>query len=133
MRLSLLQRQENAHDDSVWAAAWSPTDNTLVTGSVDESVKLWRETGDVLEQVHHLVSPKPRGQGIDAAADRRCSRCLLASALQVGLSLGVLGVSVDPSGQFGAASSLDSYVTVWRMDDYSTGAVPARVRQPHIP
>lgn len=41
---------------------------------------------------------------------------------QVGLSLGVLGVSVDSSGQYGAASSLDSYVTVWRMDDYNTGA-----------
>jgi WD repeat-containing protein 61 len=68
MRLSLLQRQENAHDDSVWAAAWSPTDNTLVTGSVDESVKLWRETGDTLEQVHHLVSQLRFRQGTVAAA-----------------------------------------------------------------
>ncbi|EFN53663.1 hypothetical protein CHLNCDRAFT_36331 [Chlorella variabilis] len=92
MRLSLLQKQESAHDDSVWAAAWAPTGNTLVTGSVDESVKLWQEVGDTLEQQHHLV----------------------------GLSLGVLGVSVDSSGQYGAASSLDSYVTVWRMDDYNT-------------
>ncbi|KAL4857036.1 WD repeat-containing protein VIP3 [Chlorella vulgaris] len=92
MRLSLLQRLEDAHDDSVWAAAWAPNSNTLVTGSVDESVKLWQESGDTLEQQHHLV----------------------------GLSLGVLGVSVDSSGQYGAASSLDSYVTVWNMEDYST-------------
>lgn len=56
MRLSLLQKQESAHDDSVWAAAWAPTGNTLVTGSVDESVKLWQEVGDTLEQQHHLVS-----------------------------------------------------------------------------
>ncbi len=27
-----------------------------VTGSVDESVKLWQEAGDTLEQRHHLVS-----------------------------------------------------------------------------
>lgn len=40
---------------------------------------------------------------------------------QVGLSLGVVGVGVDGSGRFGAASSLDSYVTVWSMEDYSTG------------
>ncbi|PRW33530.1 WD repeat-containing 61 [Chlorella sorokiniana] len=92
MRLSLLQKQENAHDDSVWACAWAPGSNTLVTGSVDESVKLWQEAGDTLEQRHHLV----------------------------GLSLGVVGVSVDGSGQYGAAASLDSYVTVWSMVDYST-------------
>lgn len=92
MRLSLLQQQENAHEDSVWAAAWAPDGSTLVTGSVDESVKLWQEAGDTLEQRHHLV----------------------------GLSLGVVGVGVDSSGKFGAASSLDSYVTVWNMEDYST-------------
>ena len=43
------------------------------------------------------------------------------TCLQVGLSLGVVGVSVDSSGQYGAAASLDSYVTVWSMGDYSTG------------
>ena len=56
MRLSLLHRLENAHEDSVWAAAWAPTSNTLVTGSVDESVKLWQESADGLEQKHHVVS-----------------------------------------------------------------------------
>ena len=55
MRLSLLQRAENAHDDSVWACAWAPSSNVLVTGSVDESAKLWQEAGDTLEQRHHLV------------------------------------------------------------------------------
>ncbi|PSC74984.1 WD repeat-containing 61 [Micractinium conductrix] len=93
MRASLLSRTEAAHDDSVWGCAWSPAGvSTLVTGSVDESVKLWSEAGDSLEQKHHLV----------------------------GLSLGVVGVDVDGTGQYGAASSLDSYVTVWSMGDYST-------------
>lgn len=92
MRLSLLQKLENAHEDSVWTAAWAPDGDTLVTGSVDESVKLWNEAGDTLEQKHQLV----------------------------GLSLGVVGVDVDSSGKFGASSSLDSYVTIWDMADYST-------------
>lgn len=61
MRLSLLQRKE-AHEDSVWAAAWAPGSNTLVTGSVDESIKLWSEVGDTLEQKHILVSDE-RGAG----------------------------------------------------------------------
>ena len=56
MRLSLLQKLENAHDDSVWTAAWAP-DGTLVTGSVDESAKVWRQGGGGgLEQAHVLVS-----------------------------------------------------------------------------
>ena len=49
------------------------------------------------------------------------SQCHTFTKPQVGLSLGVVGVSVDGSGQYGAAASLDSYVTVWNMGDYSTG------------
>lgn len=59
MRLSLLQKHENAHEDSVWTAAWAPDGSTLVTGSVDESVKLWNEAGDTLEQKHQLVGGLP--------------------------------------------------------------------------
>ena len=59
MRLSLLQKLENAHDDSVWTVAWAPASNTLITGSVDESVKLWQEGTDTLEMLHRLVSDTP--------------------------------------------------------------------------
>lgn len=31
---------DRAHGDGVWAVAWA-ADNTLVTGSVDETVKFW--------------------------------------------------------------------------------------------
>lgn len=60
MRLSLLHRLEQAHEDSIWTAAWAAGSNVLVTGSVDESVKLWQEGGDGLQQLHILVS-RPRG------------------------------------------------------------------------
>ncbi|GAB4815773.1 hypothetical protein N2152v2_002819 [Parachlorella kessleri] len=95
MRLSLLHRLENAHEDSVWAAAWAPTSNTLVTGSVDESVKLWQESADGLEQKHHVL----------------------------GYSLGVISLAVDASGTYGAATSLDSVLRVLDLRDYSTKAV----------
>ena len=77
MRLSLLHRLENAHEDSVWAAAWAPTSNTLVTGSVDESVKLWQESADGLEQKHHVVSRYRRWWWPRAAA---CAEFLPATA-----------------------------------------------------
>lgn len=84
MRLSLLQKLENAHEDSVWTAAWAPDGDTLVTGSVDESVKLWNEAGDTLEQKHQLVgghgsSEKGRGQPSRRRRHRR-RRCLGALA-----------------------------------------------------
>ncbi|KAI4379972.1 hypothetical protein MLD38_006208 [Melastoma candidum] len=46
MKLSNLKAVESAHDDSVWAAKWvPPTDSRpplLLTGSLDETVRLWR-------------------------------------------------------------------------------------------
>ena len=53
MKLSSLKQLEKAHDDGVWAAAWAPATEAspqlLLTGSVDETVKIWR--GDELEPV----------------------------------------------------------------------------------
>ena len=40
MRLTLKERIENCHEDAVWTATWTPAD-TLITGSVDETVKVW--------------------------------------------------------------------------------------------
>lgn len=79
----------------MWAAAWAPSSNILATGSVDESVKLWHESSDGLEQKHHVL----------------------------GYSLGVISLAVDSAGTYGAATSLDSMVRVWDMNDYSTKAV----------
>ena len=51
MRLNLLERKENAHKDSIWAAKWvtepgaQGEDVKLITGSVDETCKAWREVG----------------------------------------------------------------------------------------
>jgi WD40 repeat protein len=55
MKLSPLAHQADAHDDGAWAVAWcksSDGDDLLLTGSVDESVRSWRATGDGLEMVH---------------------------------------------------------------------------------
>jgi len=34
-------KRENAHEDSIWCATWTAVTNLLVTGSIDESVKVW--------------------------------------------------------------------------------------------
>lgn len=59
MRLQLVQKVENAHEDSIWTVSWVPGKKQFVTGSVDENVNIWEESGSAEEvaisQVHTLV------------------------------------------------------------------------------
>ncbi|CAA6668932.1 unnamed protein product [Spirodela intermedia] len=96
MKLSGLKSVENAHDDSIWACAWVPaTENRpalLLTGSLDETVRLWRP--DALE----TFWPSP----------------------STGHCLGVVSVAAHPSGAVAASASLDSFVRVFDVDTNAT-------------
>ena len=98
MRLNLTSRKEEAHDDAVWAATWVPESDSIISGSVDESVKMW-SVGD---------SDTP-------ALDNQHT--------WTGHTLGVVSVDVDPSGEYAASSSLDSFIRVWNVQDHSTKSV----------
>ncbi|KDD75967.1 hypothetical protein H632_c415p2 [Helicosporidium sp. ATCC 50920] len=100
MRLSLVQTLESAHEDSIWTAAWSPKEDVLVTGSVDESVKLWQAGGPALEQQHQLL----------------------------GVEVGAVSVAVDSLGEYGAVCSMDAVVNVWSQSDF--GAMARLSRPP---
>ncbi|GMJ07319.1 A. thaliana homolog of yeast SKI8, vernalization independence 3 [Hibiscus trionum] len=94
MKLAGLKSVENAHDESVWAATWVPATNSrpplLMTGSIDETVKLWRP--DELELVR----------------------------TNTGHCLGVVSVAAHPSGVIAASASLDSLVRVFDVDTNAT-------------
>ena len=49
-------RQENAHEDGIWCCAWSKfeRENTeiILTGSVDDKVKIWSWSREKLELRH---------------------------------------------------------------------------------
>eukprot|EP00897_Mesotaenium_endlicherianum_P005574 jgi/Mesen1/5044/ME000025S04446 len=96
MRLAQLKQVQDAHEDGVWAAAWAPATDSrpalLLTGSVDETVKLW--SGDDLQ---------PAG-------------------INSGHALGVVAVAVDPAGTTAASSSMDSMVRVFDVDTNATKA-----------
>ncbi|KAL0791636.1 hypothetical protein Bca101_007882 [Brassica carinata] len=97
MKLAGLKSIENAHEDSVWAATWVPATedrpSLLLTGSLDETVKLRR--ADELDLVR----------------------------TNTGHSLGVAAVAAHPSGIIAASSSLDSFVRVFDVDTNATIAV----------
>jgi len=96
MRVQLIHKLEDAHEDSIWAVAFVPGERGLVaTGSVDESVQLWKEEGAqeevALTQVHTMA----------------------------GVSLGAVALAMDSRGEYGAVNSLDSHVSVWSNADFS--------------
>ncbi|KAJ6746492.1 WD REPEAT-CONTAINING PROTEIN 61 [Salix koriyanagi] len=90
MKLAGLKSVENAHDESVWAATWIPATETrpalLMTGSLDETVKLWKSDELTLERTN------------------------------TGHCLGVVSVAAHPSGAIAASASLDSFIRVFDVD-----------------
>ncbi|KAL5736986.1 hypothetical protein ACOSQ2_031774 [Xanthoceras sorbifolium] len=94
MKLAGLKSVENAHDESVWAATWVPATDTrpalLLTGSLDETVKLWRPDELELERTN------------------------------TGHCLGVVSVAAHPSGVIAASAALDSFVRVFDVDTNAT-------------
>ncbi|KAI3942742.1 hypothetical protein MKW92_045599 [Papaver armeniacum] len=94
MKLAGLKSIENAHDESIWAVTWVPATETrqslLLTGSLDESVKLWKP-----DELHN-------------------------EGKNTGHCLGVVAVAAHPSGVIAASASLDSFIRVFDVDTNST-------------
>ncbi|KAJ8436747.1 hypothetical protein Cgig2_009721 [Carnegiea gigantea] len=100
MKLAGLKSLESAHDDSIWTATWVPATESrphpfLLTGSLDESVRLWSTGG--------------------ATADN-----LVLERTNTGHSLGVVSVAAHPSGVIAASAALDSFVRVFDVDTNNT-------------
>lgn len=97
MKLAGLKTVNNAHHDSIWAVSWVPATESrpalLLTGSLDESVKLWK--GDELDQ----------------------------ESTHTGHALGVIAVAAHPSGALAASTSLDSFVRVFDVDSNATVSI----------
>ena len=101
-----------AHDEGVWSLAWAPdaagqgsnNPHRLLTGSVDETVRCWD------------VPPEGAGGEGGALAAAAGATVSLAHTF-AGQTLGVVSVAVDPTGEFAAASALDSTVRVWSLRD----------------
>lgn len=87
-----------AHDEGVWATAWLPGSSQLLTGSVDETVKLWQLLDDKLECSHTFT----------------------------GMALGVIAIDVDPTGTYAVASSLDSTVRIFGVEDKAVKGIIER-------
>ncbi|XWS70050.1 hypothetical protein CRYUN_Cryun03dG0015900 [Craigia yunnanensis] len=76
MKLAGLKSVENAHDESVWTATWVAATDTrlalLLTGSLDETVKLWRPDERAGADQHRPL----RRRRFCGFPSFRCDRCL---------------------------------------------------------
>lgn len=95
MRLTTLRKQGQAHEEGVWSCAWVPGSDQLLTGSLDETVKVWEDEADSLSMGHTYT----------------------------GHTLGVVSVVTDATGAYAASSSLDSLIRVWSMRTHETKAI----------
>ncbi|KAG8185675.1 hypothetical protein JTE90_008945 [Oedothorax gibbosus] len=86
---SVIFKQEQAHDDSIWCCAWRKGSqdliNHIVTGGVDDLVKCWKWDDEKLDLRHSLE----------------------------GHALGVVSVDINEEGTMAASSSLDSHIRIW--------------------
>ncbi|KAI3724798.1 hypothetical protein L1987_64565 [Smallanthus sonchifolius] len=94
MKLAWLRSLETSHQDCVWACAWAPaTDRSpglLLTGSLDETVKLWNPEDLSLVRTN------------------------------TGHCLGVISVAAHPSGKIAASASMDSFIRVFDVESNNT-------------
>ncbi|KAD1072737.1 hypothetical protein E3N88_43331 [Mikania micrantha] len=94
MKLAWLRSLETAHQDCVWACTWVPaTDKSpglLLTGSLDETVKLWNPEDLSLVRTN------------------------------TGHCLGVVSVAAHPSGKIAASASMDSFIRVFDVESNNT-------------
>ncbi|KAK4483672.1 hypothetical protein RD792_010877 [Penstemon davidsonii] len=102
MKLAPLNTVQNAHDDSIWTAAWVPpvddsSEALLLTGSLDETVRLWNPEGPEKLQTN------------------------------TGHCLGVVSVAAHPSGRIAASASIDSFIRVF---DVATNYTIATLEAP---
>lgn len=85
---SILKQQERAHDDAIWTLCWA-TPNTLITGSLDTTAKVWNLQNN--------------GNEVRLVEDRVFD----------GFALGVISTDVAPQSSVCAIAAMDSKIRLF--------------------
>lgn len=135
----------SGHESAVNAAAFSPDDSSIVTGSHDKNVRVWHKgtddawTSEVLEGHQGsvlAVAFSPDGQSIVSAAADNTARVwhldaegVWTSTVLEGHSAPVYSAIFSPDGQFVVTTSADTTTRVWRPSE--SGDWTAEVLEGH--
>lgn len=114
------------HRDSVVAVNFFPTGDTLVSGSMDNTVKIWHRQGKVLRTIFAHDEPitrvavSPDGKLIASASLDKTVKLWNRDGETVawmrGHTQGVTGVSFSPRQDLIATSSQDATIKLWQLD-----------------
>jgi WD40 repeat protein len=122
-----LQQTLTGHSDSVNSVAYSPDGQTLASGSVDSTIKLWNvKTGNLLQTLEghsysvNSVAYSPDGQTLASGSEDNTIKLWnvktgkLLQTLE-GHSYSVNSVAYSPDGQTLASGSVDSTIKLWNV------------------
>ncbi len=115
-----------SHRDSVVTVNFSPKGDFLVTGSIDNTVKIWHPKGTLLRTIFAhdrpitRVAVSPDGKLIASASVDQTVKIWQPDGNQTatlqGHTEGVTGVSFAPNGDLIATSSQDKTIKLWQPD-----------------
>uniref|UniRef100_A0A803YED5 Superkiller complex protein 8 n=2 Tax=Neognathae TaxID=8825 RepID=A0A803YED5_MELGA len=87
-----LRHDHTAHDDAIWSVAWGKNkkdgSETVISGSLDDLVKVWKWNDEKLDLQWTLE----------------------------GHQLGVVSVDISHTGSIAASSSLDAHIRLWDLE-----------------
>ncbi|AFZ26358.1 WD40 repeat-containing protein [Cylindrospermum stagnale PCC 7417] len=131
-RVTELNRLEG-HKDIVWGVTFSPDGHTLASGSTDQTVKLWRPDGTLLQTLKGhknavtSVSFSPDSQTLASASLDKTVQIWWKNPITgefdtqpyktlVGHGDWIYSVNFSPDGELLATGSKDTTIKIWRQD-----------------
>ncbi|MEI2423182.1 caspase family protein [Arthrospira platensis SPKY2] len=119
------QNRFQGHQDAVWAVAFSPDGQTIVSSSSDNTVRLWNLEGQQIEELRghqnqvNAVAFSPDGQIIASGSSDNTVRLWNLKGQQIkelsGHENKVWAVAFSPDGQIIASGSSDNTVRLWNL------------------
>jgi len=127
--------QEDAHSDGIWAVAWSEVDDTIISASVDDLVKMWNcdLQADGTGTLSHKCDLKGHQLGVISLSTNKTGSMVLSSSIDSNIKIWDIrgseirtieagavecwDASFSPDAHFVAAGSQSGNVNIWSVDN----------------